>query len=182
MGNTDEMLVRPQTLEDFASHSSAPPAMWEAIREIAAATRECLGEESLAWLQELRAINSQQGFVLVHGTPESCWHAPAGDATDAELRELFRSLGQPTMICGHTHRPFLRHLHGGPELLINTGSVGIPYDGDSRASYLLLEGRNAVIRRVEYNVKRELQLLAASDLPGAQWTAKMLRTSSPQMP
>lgn len=182
MGNTDEMLIRPQTLEEFARRSSAPPAMWEVIRAIAAATRDRLGEDRLAWLQALPGRCVYEGFALVHGTPESCWQVPAGDATDAKLRDLYSSLGQPIIIFGHTHRPFLRQLQGGPELLINTGSVGIPYDGDSRASYLLLDGRNAKIRRVEYNVKRELQLLAASDLPGAQWTAKMLRTSSPQMP
>src|SRR6266851_8608146 len=45
MGNTDEMLVRPSSLEDFASQSSSPPAMWTAIREIAAATRCKLGDE-----------------------------------------------------------------------------------------------------------------------------------------
>ena len=39
MGNTDEMLVRPEALEDFAGGSKAPAAMWETIREIAAATR-----------------------------------------------------------------------------------------------------------------------------------------------
>jgi hypothetical protein len=39
MGNTDEMLAQPSSLEDFASQSSSPPAMWTAIREIATATR-----------------------------------------------------------------------------------------------------------------------------------------------
>src|SRR5271168_1160098 len=39
MGNTDEMLVRPESLEEFASQSRAPAALWTAIREIADATR-----------------------------------------------------------------------------------------------------------------------------------------------
>ncbi len=72
---------------------------------------------------------------------------------------------------------------GGPiKLLINTGSVGLPYDGDPRASYLLLDGSTPCIRRVEYDLEKELKALASCGLPGAQWTARMLRTSSPQMP
>lgn len=44
MGNTDEMLVRPSSLEDFASQSTAPPTLWSAIRLIASSTRSKLGD------------------------------------------------------------------------------------------------------------------------------------------
>ncbi len=69
-----------------------------------------------------------------------------------------------------------------PDFLINTGSVGLSYDGDPRASYLLLDDGIPTIRRVEYDIERELKALSSCGLPGAEWTAKMLRTSSPQMP
>src|SRR5580704_18480357 len=45
VGNTDEMLAMPETLEEFASQSKAPASLWSAIREIAAATRGVLGDE-----------------------------------------------------------------------------------------------------------------------------------------
>jgi len=182
MGNTDEMLVQPNSLEEFASQSSAPPALWEAIRQIASATRARLGDERLAWLCELPRVKTQEAFSLVHATPESCWQAPASGATDAELETLYGLLGQPIAIFGHTHRPFIRGITGQPELLINTGSVGLSYDGDPRASYLILDKNTPSIRRVEYNVEKELKALVSCGLPGAEWTAKMLRTSSPQMP
>jgi predicted phosphodiesterase len=182
MGNTDEMLVAPDSLEDFASQSSAPPALWAAVRRIASATRDMLGEKRLAWLSELPRVKTQEGFALVHATPESCWRAPAAEATDAELESIYGSLGRPDVVFGHTHRPFVRDIAGYPKLLINTGSVGLPYDGDPRASYLILDEGTPSIRRVEYNLQKELTALASSDLPGASWTAKMLRTSSPQMP
>ena len=81
-----------------------------------------------------------------------------------------------------THMPFIRGIAGQPGLLINTGSVGLSYDGDPRASYLILEESAPSIRRVEYNIEKELKALASCGLPGSEWTAKMLRTSSPQMP
>lgn len=182
MGNTDEMLVQPASLEDFASQSSAPPAIWEAIRQIATATREALGEERLAWLRQLPRIKIQEAFALVHASPDSCWRAPAQDATDEELNAVYGSLGKPIVVFGHTHRPSVRNIDSHLKLLINTGSVGLSYDGDPRASYLLLDDNIPSIRRVEYDVEKELKALSTCNLPGAAWTAKMLRSRSPQMP
>lgn len=182
LGNTDEMLVQPDSLEHFASQSSAPPALWEAVRQIASATRSALGDERLAWLHELPRVKTLGAFALVHATPESCWRAPAPETTDAELEAIYGPLGYPIVAFGHTHRPTIRSLAGPVKVLINTGSVGLSYDGDPRASYLILEGSTPSIRRVEYNVEKELKALSSSGLPGAAWTAKMLRTSSPQMP
>jgi putative phosphoesterase len=182
MGNTDEMLVRPDSLEDFASHSSAPPALWTAIREIASVTRFALGEERLAWLRGQPLVRTQDDFALVHATPESCWQAPADEATDTEIETIYGSLDRPIVVFGHTHHPSIRHIAGHPLLLINTGSVGLPYDGDPRASYLLFEGNKPSIQRVEYDVEKELKALSSCGLPGAAWTARMIRTSSPQMP
>ena len=182
MGNTDEMLVRPSALEDFASQSSAPPALWAVIRQIALATRSALGEERLAWLGELPRVMIQEEFALVHASPEDCWRAPAAEATDADLEGIYGPLGRPTVVFGHTHQPSIRKIAGNPKLLINTGSVGLPFDGDPRASYLVLERGAPLIRRVEYDVEKELKALSRCDLPGAALTAKMLRTSSPQMP
>jgi hypothetical protein len=56
MGNTDEMLVRPDSLEEFASQSSAPPALWQVLTQIALATRSTLGDERMAWLRELPRV------------------------------------------------------------------------------------------------------------------------------
>jgi Icc-related predicted phosphoesterase len=51
VGNADEMLSTPESLEDFASHAPGLESLWAAIREVATANREALGEERLAWLR-----------------------------------------------------------------------------------------------------------------------------------
>jgi predicted phosphodiesterase len=182
MGNTDEMLVMPEALEEFASQSSAPEALWQAIRQIAFATRSALGDERLAWLRKLPRIHLQKEFALVHASPQSCWRVLGSAAADAELETVYGALDRPVVIFGHTHVPSTRSIAGRPQLLVNTGSVGLPYDGDPRASYLLLDEGRPLIRRIEYDVAKELKSLSSSDLPGAAWTSRMLRTSSPQMP
>jgi putative phosphoesterase len=182
MGNTDEMLVRPQALEEFASKSAAPPALWDAVRRIADATRVALGDERLAWMRELPRTLTTEILAVVHATPESCWKAPAESASDEELGAIYGPLRRAMVAFGHTHRPSIRRLGGEPEFLINMGSVGLPYDGDPRASYLLINEGKPEIRRIEFDMEKELKALAACGLPGAAWTAKMLRSSSPQMP
>ena len=64
----------------------------------------------------------------------------------------------------------------------NAGSVSLSYDGDRRAAYLLLEDCKPAIRRVEYDVDRELKALAGCGLPHAGWVAKILDSGRPQMP
>ena len=51
--------------------------------------------------------------------------------------------------------------------MANSGSVGLPHDGDRRASYLLLDDGQASIGRVEYDVDIELKALRSSRRPHA---------------
>jgi hypothetical protein len=64
----------------------------------------------------------------------------------------------------------------------NTGSVSLSYDGDRRAAYLLLDDFQPTIRRVEYDVDKELKALSICGLPHSGWIAETLKTARPQMP
>lgn len=184
-GNTDEMLVRPAALEAFAAQSKAPPAFWNTVRAIADATRSALGPERLTWIAALPLVHTigEANFDLVHASPTTCWSAPAIDAPEHELEATYKTLNREIVAYGHTHVPGIRRLTTQtPRLLINTGSVGLPYDGDPRASYLLLDGDQPTIRRVAYDLEKELKILASCGLPGAAWFAKMLRAAAPTLP
>jgi predicted phosphodiesterase len=185
VGNTDEMLFRPESLEEFASQSSASPSLWTAIRQMAAVTRTMLGEERIAWLRRLAHVQVRGPMALVHASPESLWRAPTPEATAAELESVYGPLGQPIAVYGHIHRPYIRSVpspHLGERLVANTGSLSLSYDGDRRASYLLLDGLSPTIRRVEYDVQRELDALRSCGLPHADWIEKCLQTGLPQSP
>jgi predicted phosphodiesterase len=58
-------------------------------------------------------------------------------------------------ITGHTHRPLVRQLKG--TLVVNVGSVGLPFDGDTRAGYAQIVWQNeawqAEIIRLEYDLQ-----------------------------
>ena len=59
----------------------------------------------------------------------------------------------------HTHLPFVRQVNG--TLVVNSGSVGTPADGDGRASYAQVtysQGKwQAAIQRVDYDVEQARQ-------------------------
>ena len=180
LGNTDEMLSTPESLEEFASQSSAPPPLWAAVREMAAATREALGEERIAWLRGLPRSRIHGPLALVHASPESPWRSPLPEASDAELESVYGPLGRPIAVYGHVHRSFIRSVSG--IIVANTGSVSLSYDGDRRAAYLLLDESKPGIRRVEYDVDKELRALSGCALPHSDWVAKILESGLPQMP
>lgn len=147
---------------------------------MAAATRKSLGEERLAWLRNLPLVHIHSSIAIVHASPGDPWSAPPLQATDEELNSRYSSLTPPIVIYGHIHQPFVRTI--GTITVANSGSVGFPYDGDRRAGYLLIDNSKIEIRRVEYDLARELQALRSSGIPHADWIARTLESGSPQMP
>lgn len=180
LGNTDEMLFRPQALTDFASRSPAPKPLWDAIGEMAGWTRDRLGQERLDWLAALPLVEIQDPMALVHASPGDPWRAPAAEAADSELEQHYGPLGHPVAVYGHIHRPYVRVV--GNLTVANSGSAGLPYDGDRRAAYLLLDGTTATVRRVDYEWEQEAAALLFSGLPHAEWRVRMLRAAEPQLP
>ncbi len=184
LGNTDEMHTRPESLNEFASQSSAPSSIWAAVREMAAATRAILGEERIAWMRGLPQVQVHDPLSLVHASPESLWRSAAPESSDAELEHTYAPLAKEVVVFGHVHRPFIRRISAPDHAwtIANAGSVGLPYDGDCRAAYLLIDGRTPTIRRVEYDIEVEVQRLSTCGLAHSEWIARMLRTGRPQLP
>lgn len=180
VGNTDEMLAMPETLTEFAKQAPKLTPMFDAIEEMAAATRGKLGEERLAWLRALPRVQLCGDLGLVHASPESRWKSPGAEASDEELDLVYRPLGKSVCVYGHIHRCFIRRVSD--KTIVNSGSVGLPHDGDRRAAYVLIDDGQPTIRRVEYDVEREIQALRNSGLPHCDWIVKILASASPQMP
>lgn len=180
VGNADEMLARQESLSAFAAQSKAPRSMWDAIQEMADAAKQVLGQDRLDWLAALPLVQRHELFALVHASPGDCWRSPGAEASDEELERTYSPLGSPVAVFGHIHVPFVRRTQA--ITVANSGSVGQPYDGDRRASYLLVDESGSSIRRVEYEVDREIRRLRECGLPYAEWSIKMLTSARPAMP
>lgn len=184
VGNTDEMLFRPDALTEFASHSPQLQSLWTAVEEMATATRQALGQERVDWLSKLPRRQVHGGIALVHASPEDLWRAPGYTASGPELESAYGVLGQPVAVYGHIHRAYVRRV--GEMQVANTGSVGLSHDGDRRAAYLVVDeskGELAVsIQRVVYDVEKAIQAVRVCRFPHADWIAKTLTSASPQLP
>jgi hypothetical protein len=151
----------------------------DVLEEMAAFERDALGAKRLSWLRELPFKQVHGPMELVHASPESCWRGPMPEATDAELEKVYSPLGREVVVYGHVHRSFVRRVAG--MTVVNAGSVSLSHDGDRRASYVLLDNLTPTIRRVAWDLDRELRLLAECGLPHADWVARMLASGRPEM-
>ena len=182
LGNTDEMLWDNSARPALEAAAPKLKPLFRALFDFCGpATTQMIGPSRLAWLRafpaELRfEIGGNDNLVLMHASPGNVWRAPMDTADDAELETTYGQLNAEIVVYCHIHRPFIRKV--GTMTVCNTGSVGSPYDGDLRSSYLLITDDQPTIRRVAYDVEKEVGRLLASDYPYKEWIAEMRRKAS----
>jgi predicted phosphodiesterase len=91
------------------------------------------------------------GVLFCHASPQSDMESfPPVAGPDDE--RLLAGASEKTVVFGHTHVQFQRESNG--TLLVNPGSVGMPFDSDTRAAYALWHDSGEIeLRRVEYDVE-----------------------------
>jgi predicted phosphodiesterase len=110
----------------------------------------------------LAAMPFQHSFLAPDGSEARVVHASMRGTRDGVFPDtpdevLHTQIGRPVVplfVVGHTHWPLVRRL--GHTLVVNVGAVGMPFDGDPRASYGQLTwqdgtGWQATIARVPYD-------------------------------
>jgi putative phosphoesterase len=174
-GNTDEMLWRPDRFEELANKAPERHGLRRMLfHHMAPATRDAIGSTRLEWLQSLPMRWSEGDLTVVHAAPGDLWRAPLASAPDVDLENTYAALRSPFVVYGHIHRAFVRNL--GALTVANAGSVSLSYDGDPRAAYVILENNQIQIRRVEYDVTREITKLRSVGYPYAAWLGDLLQT------
>lgn len=115
--------------------------------------------------------------VFCHATPRSDEEVLLVDSPldlwQDVLAELDRDVS--TLVCAHTHMPYTRLAHR--RLVINPGSVGMPY-GEAGAYWALLgDGIGVALRRTPYDLAAAgARIGAESGYPGAgEWADYFLR-------
>jgi len=151
-----------------------------------------LGEASLAWTRDhtpeagkdwLRELPGEIRFsaggikaLLVHGSPRAINEYLHPETPADYLEGLLAECGADLLICGHTHRPYVKRLSNG--WLINCGSAGRPLHGSPNATYAVLEIRGgevwAEIVEVPYNYEDTAVEIEESGLP--REFAQIIRT------
>lgn len=121
-------------------------------------------------LRPLGGHKSKPQVILVHGTPTLNTLYWTEDRPDSFCKKMADSAGArpgDLIAFGHTHKPWRREVEG--IHFLNTGFVGKPKDGDSRAGYTIVEiGQETVeieFVRLEYDLERTAEAIRGSGLP-----------------
>ena len=123
---------------------------------------------------------------LVHGTPGSNEEGIGPWSREDEIEDHLAAVAEPVLVCAHTHRPLIHRSADG--LVVNVGSVGLPFNRDRRAQYAVLHREEGArrsgtgrewrveFRQVPYDLDRILEVYESSGfLAEGGVTARLLR-------
>jgi len=116
-----------------------------------------------------KAININGLDVLcVHGSPRSVVEIMDHRIPYEKLEEIVAGVKEEIIVCGHSHVPFIGSING--KYVMNTGSVGRSLDGNTSASYGIIEINDHkepsfTIKRVKYSLDENLALAKERDFP-----------------
>jgi predicted phosphodiesterase len=157
-GNWERWQVEPDAVPDG-----------EVLQTAAAWVRGSLGTERVAELGALPASVVLDGTLFVHASPVSDIEAFAPEPDESD-DQLLSGVAERRVVFGHTHIQFARRSASGIEL-VNAGSVGLPWDGDTRAAYATIDEDGSdgalALHRVEYDVEAAARAVEAL---GEVWT------------
>ncbi|MGH2405503.1 MAG: metallophosphoesterase family protein [bacterium] len=158
-GNTDEFFADGQRVR------GDPLVGW---------THNRLSAASRAWLPALPFEHRVDDLLVVHATPWSISEVVPKGAGVETLRRMLEEGRAAAAIYGHTHVGWIGEVPGAG-IVVNTGSVGAPFDGDPRASYAVLErgpsGWTARLCRVAYDVGRAVGTFPSDHPARGLWTS-----------
>ena len=122
----------------------------EVVQSAITASREALGESLVGDLAALGETAVDGGTLYCHASPRSDVESFLPQPADDES-ELLAGVEANRIVFGHTHLPFACANAEGFEL-VNPGSVGLPFDGDTRAAYAIVGDDGEIEhRRVPYD-------------------------------
>ncbi|MBA2615524.1 MAG: metallophosphoesterase family protein [Actinobacteria bacterium] len=139
-----------------------------------------LGDEATAavtaWPESLAVeIDGLGQTLFCHGSPRSDTEILTRATPPERLAPILAEVREPVVVCGHTHVQFDRRFEG--TRLVNAGSLGMPYEGETGARWALL-GPDVELRRTSYDVEAAANRVRASGLPGADEFAEEYVLSS----
>lgn len=149
--------------EEFVIASARQPCdpddpLFDLFRFAQWTARQLNGEVAAldAWPDHFELTDIEGGsFHITHGSRLGNRDGIRPDTADADLPDKLGD-SRDLFVGSHTHRPLLKRFNG--TLVVNTGSVGQPFDGDHRAAYgrfTLHNGRwQAEIARVAFDKAR----------------------------
>ena len=142
-GNTERWLEDPSDTPDD-----------ELLHRAIDFCRSRLGVHRVEELYRLPMSAGIDGACVCHAAPHDDTLTFPSESTAGDA-ELLAHTQAGIVVFGHSHLQFMRTAATG-QLLVNPGSVGLPFDGDRRAAYALWNGGRVRIRVVGNTAQLEV--------------------------
>jgi putative phosphoesterase len=97
--------------------------------------RSRLSAEQIAFLHGLPPTLQLDRTLYCHASPRNDLDVFTERTPEAQIAQLFANADADVVVCGHTHTQFDRTIAG--KRVVNSGSVGMPYE-DAPGAYWLL--------------------------------------------
>ena len=110
-------------------------------------------------------VVSVDGALYCHGSPRSDEEMITAATAPERLAPMLDDVVETLVVCGHTHHQF--ELHAAGHRVVNAGSVGMPYQGDAAAFWLLVDGGEPELRRTDLDVEAMAEAIRATGYPEA---------------
>jgi predicted phosphodiesterase len=108
-----------------------------------------------------------------HGSPRSDEELVTEATPEERAREFLAGVEERVVVTAHTHVSYERRVEG--TLLLNPGSVGLPYEGRQGAYWAML-GPDVQHRRTEYDLDEAERRIGVGPNPFADLTMELLRS------
>jgi putative phosphoesterase len=106
-----------------------------------------------------------------HGSPRTDEECVTPETPEQRVREFSDGVDERVIVSGHVHIQFDREVAGIRS--VNSGSVGLPYEGRPGAFWAIL-GPDVAMRRTEYDLDEALERYRASGQPGVEQIVEMM--------
>jgi len=116
-------------------------------------------------------VVSLEGALFCHGSPRDDNEIITALTPAERLAPMLDGVDEALVVCGHTHHQF--ELRAGDQRVVNAGSVGMPYQGDAAAFWLLVEDGEHELRRTDIDVDAVAAAIRASGYPDAEHLIEM---------
>lgn len=175
-GNADEWVVRG------VRGGEVPDRALDMMNKEREWTVSKLDSSDIEYLKELPThISFAVSEIKIsgfHATPESLFDVILPHTDDAELTSRMMNATDAHMyLYAHIHKPYIRYING--KVIMNIGSVGLPFDGLAKASYGVVDitdsGFSTSIQRVSYDVEKVAELYKKVNYPNADMMIYIIR-------
>jgi predicted phosphodiesterase len=148
---------------------------WQHARHDAPELREYLARTESHVVADVDGLGAVR---FCHGSPRSDIECVTRETPAQRVAEFADGVAERCIVTAHTHMQYERRIDG--LLLLNPGSVGLPYEREPGHAYWAVLGPEVELRRTAYDVDAAIEGMGAAGMPQLERIEETMRTPPAQ--